>query len=145
MSKTKNLGSGWNFKKRTHCNYGHPFSEENTWYVSYNGEPHRRCKTCYRRRQNEYHDRLKQEIIAAYGGKCCWHEGCDVSDPDMLVVDHVNDDGVEDRKRPDGKQFLGSAMYKKIKKAGFPDRYQILCANHNLKKELLRKREERGQ
>jgi len=73
----------------------------------------------------------KEQIIAHYGGVCAWPE-CGVKDLDMLSLDHVNDDGAEDRK-----QFgLGTRFYRYVVKQGFPDRYRVLCMNHQWKKRM---------
>lgn len=73
--------------------------------------------------------------------RCCWPvasplEGpddqvCGITDPDMLGIDHVNDDGREDRKK--WKTPLGLNMAILTKERGVSD-LQILCANHNQKK-----------
>jgi len=53
-----------NRKVKTHCKYGHPFTEENTYTTyppSFGGGAFRQCRTCMRRRQREYQDRLRKE------------------------------------------------------------------------------------
>ncbi len=87
-------------------------------------------------RRNE----LRIETFTRYGPdqklQCSWI-GCDVTDPDMLVLDHINDDGAQQRKNGCGR---GWNFYRWLKKQNFPDGYQTLCCNHNHKKELLRSR-----
>lgn len=66
----------------------------------------------------------------------------------MLVVDHVNDDGAEQRRElaqrlgyPSLTQKASSIqVYADLVRRGFPNDVQILCANHNLKKERERQR-----
>lgn len=88
--------------------------------------------------------RLKLEVLTYYGPDkhlgCCW-SSCEIIDIDMLTIDHINNDGAEDRK----KGLKGVPLYGKLKKLGYPEGYQTLCANHQLKKELLRKRKLRGE
>jgi hypothetical protein len=48
-------GSPW--KGRTHCQYGHEFSPENTLHRSDSTPGARRCLECKRRRYREYYDR----------------------------------------------------------------------------------------
>jgi hypothetical protein len=90
-------------------------------------------------------DRTKLAALTRYGKggepACCW-EGCNVTDPDMLSIDHVNDDGAEHRKRmEDGRRRTcgGSNFYRMLRQTGYPDGYQTLCHNHQWKKEILRR------
>lgn len=74
----------------------------------------------------------RQQVLEGLGGvhPCCIE--CGESDQDMLTIDHINNDGVEHRK------LIGRSsdrLHREIIKEGFPkDKYQILCANHQLKK-----------
>jgi len=85
--------------------------------------------------------KTKLEILTHYGkdgfAQCCWN-GCAVDDVDMLTIDHVNDDGAA--KRKDGTHARGFSFYVQLRMDGYPEGYQTLCANHQLKKEVLRKR-----
>jgi hypothetical protein len=69
---------------------------------------------------------------------CCW-EGCSIVDPDMLTLDHINNDGNVTRK---GSYKGGVSFYAKVKRDGFPEGFQTLCHNHQWKKEILRRRED---
>jgi hypothetical protein len=87
---------------------------------------------------------LKLEVLTHYGpaGKlqCAWPY-CDVVDDDMLSLDHINNDGYADRIRMTGSNSGGGqALYRRVQREGFPDGFQTLCCNHQMKKELLRKR-----
>jgi hypothetical protein len=79
---------------------------------------------------------LKVEVLKHYGHlgilQCVW-EGCEVDDPDMLTLDHKNNDGAEHRRTMKG------SLYQWVKSHGYPEGFQTLCANHQLKKELLRR------
>src|SRR5258708_10207988 len=96
---------------------------------------------------------VRLQIIEALGGRCMWPGGCDVTDPDMLQVDHVNGGGGRERKlfsfrgQAVGASGVGSDHYNMSGNRssdyykhilgrvleGSKD-YQILCANHNSKK-----------
>ena len=84
---------------------------------------------------------LKLQTMSHYGpqGKlqCSWPE-CQVVDPDMLCLDHINDDGAKERKVTGLRG--GGETYYTLRANGYPEGYQTLCANHNLKKEIMRKR-----
>ena len=61
----------------------------------------------------------------------------------MLSLDHINNDGNEARRNNGGKR-KGYAFYIwliKEAKAGRLHALQVLCHNHNMKKQLLRYRE----
>jgi hypothetical protein len=79
-----------------------------------------------------YRELLKLTAIALLGGSC---KACGESEPDFLVVDHVNNDGAEHRKE---LRTLGKGtsipVYIEIRD-GVPSReYQLLCWNCNYKK-----------
>ena len=83
-----------------------------------------------------YEDR-KIRVLTHYGknGKlCCCCLGCSVCDPDMLTLDHINNDGAKDRKAN------GTGTYIQIEKRRYPKGFQTLCCNHQWKKEVLRRR-----
>ena len=93
-----------------------------------------------RRKQNNfyqgYRDKLKLEMVEAYGGKCLH---CSESDPIVLVIDHINDDSVEDYKKGITGGFK---LYQYLKRNSWPtDRYQLLCHNCNYRKEFNRRRD----
>ena len=94
-------------------------------------------------KEEEYFVVLKTLVFSAYGPngecKCSW-EGCVVCDLDMLSLDHINNDGAEERRNGRGS---GRGLYTKLKKAGFPEGFQTLCQNHQWKKENVRRREQR--
>ena len=98
-------------------------------------EAHRRLDT-----------KLKNDTLSHYGLngqlQCSW-EGCQITDPDMLELDHINNDGKHQRKKDVevcGQERNGLAFYRRLRKEKFPPGYQTLCCNHNRKKEILRRR-----
>ncbi len=83
-------------------------------------------------------DTLKRETIEAYGGKC---QHCGITDPDVLTIDHIHNDGVAERTAKGKASMAGFKQYGILKKQGWPkDRYQLLCFNCNFKKEIMRRR-----
>ena len=87
---------------------------------------------------------IKLKTLSRYGfnGKlqCCWPD-CRVNDIDMLSLDHIYNNGREDRKN--WKSPAGVNFYRRLIKKGFPEGFQTLCLNHQSKKELMRRREVR--
>lgn len=66
---------------------------------------------------------LRQEVIVAYGGLC---ECCGIDFEPHLTLDHVNGGGsAERRKAP------GSALFRRLRRDGFPPGYRVLCWNCN--------------
>lgn len=75
---------------------------------------------------------LKAQVYAAYGGRCAH---CGSANPHHLNIDHVHNDGGQDRF-PSGKRILSTPLYRRIIAMGFPPDYQILCRNCNYAKYL---------
>lgn len=139
--------------KKTHCKRGHKYTRGNT-RTSNSGK--RTCRTCFRdyyrkvwypkHRRNKsdinhrYLQGLKIEVLTHYGKgklKCVVH-GCKVQDLDMLTLDHVENDGARHRESLGRKGSGGASTYVDLKRRGYPTGHQTLCANHQLKKEIMR-------
>lgn len=80
-------------------------------------------------------DRLREEYktsainIYSNGDACCsW---CRQADIDVLCLDHINNDGAKCPMR----EKAGSGLYRWLRKYDYPDGFQVLCANCNMKKE----------
>ena len=88
----------------------------------------------------------KKAAFTLYGPnhetRCAWG-GCLVNDVDMLSLDHVKNDGRKHRNKHathrGGIQFY-TWLLQEAKKGRLHD-IQVLCLNHNMKKEILRVRE----
>jgi hypothetical protein len=57
-------------------------------------------------------------------------------DVDMLCIDHIDNGGNKHRKETGS----GGKVYGWLIKHGLPPGYQVLCWNHNAKKEIERAR-----
>jgi len=74
-------------------------------------------------------------MLEAYGGKCA---GCGIDDPVVLTLDHIHGGGGAERKSI--SQARDAAFYSK--RLGYPkDRFQLLCANCNMRKMVLERRQ----
>ena len=83
---------------------------------------------------NKSRVKVRLDMIKEYGGKCCH---CGISDVDVLDIDHIHNNGAEQRR--DG--LYGYNLYRLLKKNNWPkDNFQLLCKNCNWKKELNRRR-----
>jgi hypothetical protein len=58
---------------------------------------------------------------------------CNLNNLDVLVIDHINNDGNQHRKKIGGG---GINTYRWLIKQGFPTGYQVLCHNCNWLKQL---------
>lgn len=96
-------------------------SRRNLW----SSDPSRKEK------RDAYWKKRKSECFQKLGGVC---RLCGTRDPDVLTVDHVNDDGNEERRsNPSNLKIWNNIVHGD--KVG---RYQLLCFNCNVKKSLLR-------
>lgn len=99
------------------------------------------CTNCGRPRGNDYrktcdrcYEYLKEkkqcrrrEVIDHYGGKCVC---CNETHLEFLHVDHVDTPGSVERAEAKAKG-LSPEIYTRLARQGFPEGYQILCANCN--------------
>ena len=87
-----------------------------------------------------YRQNRKLEVLTHYGKngrlQCCWQD-CEINDPDLLTIDHIQNDGGCQRRNGQG---LGLKLYTDLRKRNYPDGFQTLCWNHQMKKEILRRR-----
>ena len=72
---------------------------------------------------------IRQEVIDHYGGKCAC---CGFDEIGALVIDHIDGGGLADKRNKGLRN--GSQMHTWLYKHGFPDGYQVLCANCNTSK-----------
>ncbi len=96
-----------------------------------------RAKFYSRRYNDEVTAQFKEACINMYsnGDACCaW---CPQSDIDVLCLDHINNDGKQ--WRATGVRS-GKHLYKWLIDNDYPEGLQVLCANCNMKKEILRAR-----
>jgi hypothetical protein len=102
------------YKKRTHAYYFSPKHEE------------------IKRKGNEYATQhralVKDTVFARYGGYRC--ACCGETERSFLTLDHISNDGAEFRKKVLGSQTAaGYRTYRWLWSHGFPDGFQVLCAN----------------
>jgi hypothetical protein len=116
----------------------------NGWYRRVNREgilvKKRRYREANSQKRKERNRKKNEEIrlmcLNHYSNGTMKCAECDVNDIDMLLLDHINDDGAEHRRNIGGT----GSLYAALMRLGFPHGIQVLCANHNHKKEIERRR-----
>lgn len=79
---------------------------------------------------------LRLKVLTYYSNGTLSCVRCGYNDIRALHLDHINDNGVEDRKaHGKSQQFL---VY--LIKSNYPSGYQVLCANCNTIKEIERRK-----
>jgi hypothetical protein len=96
---------------------------KNTYYL---------CKPCNSADKKRYQDSGKKMVYEHYGGRCFC---CGEDNIYFLSIDHVDNDGHTERW-PNGSRITGVHLYRRIVKAGFPKKYQLLCMNCNFGKRM---------
>jgi hypothetical protein len=74
-----------------------------------------------------YHQKLRMDVLTAYGGnppKCAC---CGESHVEFLVLDHIKGGGNKERRKRGG----GWAVYSYLRRHGYPKGYTVLCQNCN--------------
>jgi len=102
----------------------------------------KRCQICIDKRNEWYQgsttqkkdkirrDENREAVLQHYGGKCT---ECGESESAYLAIDHIEGGGNTHRKKI-GK--YGSGFFKWLVDNDFPEGFQILCHNCNMKKHL---------
>jgi hypothetical protein len=109
-------------------------------WASRSPEAIERSRKNYAPRRKQLNLEIKLHVLSYYGpsGKLqCSCKNCQVIDPDMLTIDHTNNDGAIDRKSLGGKE-----IYRRLVSRNYPEGFQTLCWNHQWKKEMMRRRGE---
>jgi hypothetical protein len=79
------------------------------------------CSQCRADRRRQENRALRKAVLDLLGGKCAC---CGVEEYVFLDIDHVNNDGAEDRRRTAGVATWRLALVE-------PARFQVLCRNCN--------------
>jgi len=78
--------------------------------------------------------KLRRETLEAYGGVC---QCCGEDDERFLTLDHVNNDGATEREQLGIKRGGDTiALFRRLRTAGWPEGYQVLCWNCNCGRHL---------
>jgi hypothetical protein len=82
--------------------------------------------TAYRKSQKAYGQRLKHQMITAYGGKCTC---CGEAEPAFLTIEHTKGDGKAHRAACGASE----GVWRDLRRRGWPkDGYTVFCFNCNI-------------
>ena len=106
------------------------FNEHKDYVKIFKHKYYLQRKEYYRKLRQKQAFNLKIEVFKHYSSdlKC----PCGESRIECLQLDHIANNGSEDRK----KFGLGNSLYRNLKKRNFPPGYQVLCANCNFYKKF---------
>lgn len=100
--------------------------EDPTYFTRKSRERYNKNKERYRELAKRSRDKLRAEMIAAYGGKCAC---CGEAEPVFLTIEHKNRDGKKHRELAGNTP---TAVYADLRRRGWPqDDYELLCFNCN--------------
>jgi len=91
--------------------------------------------------QIDRNNERKISVLTYYGNGRCACVMCGFDDIDCLNIDHIDNNGAEVRRNGHRSEHSGSRLYNRLVHNNYPEGFQTLCANCNLKKEIVRKRE----
>jgi hypothetical protein len=74
----------------------------------------------------KHHAQIKEEVLTHYGNGHYACVTCGEDRPPCLTIDHINNDGMEERRKI--KKY-GANFYKSLKRQGYPTGYQTMCMN----------------
>ena len=100
----------------------------------------------YNASKSKYKEKLKIETMMHYAGGKPECKLCGIDDIDILCLDHINDNGAEHRRSLSisGKGHSGGhRIYEVLRRDGYPEGLQVLCANCNLKKSMIKIKEKK--
>lgn len=87
----------------------------------------------YQKKQNE---KLKAQTMSNYSKGQPECARCGITDIDVLTIDHINGGGNKHRKQLGFGNGCGLAFYRWLRQNSFPEGYQVLCFNCNMKKQI---------
>lgn len=87
-----------------------------------------RCRECDKHYRRLLVQARRRDVLRAYSGNPPRCVCCGEDEERFLTIDHVNNDGSQQRK----EVHQGALLYNWLKKNGWPEGFQILCYNCNL-------------
>ena len=119
---------------REHCEYLRELSRQNKIDNPERVKEERRRRWTRKREDvRKSLQKLRVEVFTHYGDGKLACVGCGFSDTRALTLDHINNNGAEERKGKWGRFINGGVgLYRRLRKEGYPLGYQTMCYNCNL-------------
>ena len=115
------------YKTEKHSTYRKQYRQDNKGRINAQRKQRRDSNPeHYRLKSKEKYQRLKCDVLSAYGGPTCIC--CGETHIEFLCVDHINGGGNRHRK---ALGVSGTRFYELLRKQGYPPGYRILCTNCN--------------
>jgi hypothetical protein len=106
--------------------------KRNNWKVYYGKKENvTRIRAYAKEYHKKWYPKVKQDVLDMFGGKCAC---CGETEPGFLSIDHVFNDGAEERRNGRGGGYVIGRRI--INKALDKIRYQLLCYNCNMGKQF---------
>jgi hypothetical protein len=87
-------------------------------------------------KSKEERARVKMEVLTHYSQGIPRCASCNFNDMRALQLDHIFNNGAEERREIFGNRFAaGTMFYRWVRQQNYPEGYQVLCANCNIIKE----------
>lgn len=105
----------------------------------------RECSSKWRQRnpdkvaeaQANWKYKIKVEVLSHYGNGGLACVSCGFSDIRALTLDHINNNGAEERRANKVVKSGGTWLYQWLRRQGYPGGYQTLCMNCQFIKEKV--------
>lgn len=95
--------------------------------IAHEAGNHTECLVCTEKKKLRDLN-AKIEAFMAYGGCFCGCPGCIENNPQLLTLDHINNNGGEARRNGERR---GIGLYRALKIAGYPPGFAVRCFNCN--------------
>jgi len=90
--------------------------------------------------EREYTQKIKKQVLSHYSSGMPVCAYCGITDIDILTIDHIEGGGSKHRQVVSCGRG-GLAFYKWLRRNGFPNGYQLLCYNCNIKRQRIKNAE----
>jgi hypothetical protein len=106
------------------------------WFLSFQKKNLRKCKNCsepsnlLEKRKQSY--AKYRNLVFDKLGNACACEKCNVTDPEILSIDHIYGGGIQEKKIRRGLEYL--KYLNKLSTEELKNNYQLLCYNCNYSK-----------
>ena len=91
----------------------------------------------YRMENRRYKWEIKKEVLTYYGNGTLACVYCGYTDIRALTLDHINNNGAQERKSRKELEWGGVPFYRWLRRNSYPKGYQTLCMNCQVIKKVV--------